>query len=99
MEHDDTIRAAIDARCLLQICYHDHYRVVEPNAYGVDSQGQPVLLAYQVAGGGGRDNGIGWRKLDTSVMVKVTRLPATFLGPRPHHGEIGQPFNVVYCYA
>ena len=45
-EHDDTIRAAIEARCLLQICYHDHYRVVEPNAYGVDPEGHPVLLAH-----------------------------------------------------
>jgi hypothetical protein len=99
LQYDEIIRSAIESRHLLQICYHDHYRVVEPNAYGVDPQGHPVLLAYQVAGGGGRDNGIGWRKLSTAAMVKVTRLEATFLGPRPHHGEIGQPFQSVYCYA
>ncbi|MFI4921163.1 MAG: hypothetical protein ACHQAZ_05950 [Gammaproteobacteria bacterium] len=99
MEHDDTIRSAIETRCLLQICYHDHYRVVEPNAYGVDPEGHPVLLAYQVAGGGGRDNGIGWRKLHTTAMVQVNRLTMTFLGPRPHYGEVGQPFRKVYCNA
>jgi hypothetical protein len=99
LDHDQTIRAAIEARHLLQICYQDHYRVVEPNAYGVDPQGRPVLLAYQVSGGGGRDNGIGWRKLDIATMQRVTVLEMTFKGPRPHRGEIGQPFGSVYCHA
>jgi hypothetical protein len=99
LDHDQTIRAAIEARCLLQICYQDHYRVVEPNAYGVDPQGRPVLLAYQISGGGGRDNGIGWRKLDIATMQRVTLLEMTFKGPRPHRGEVGQPFGSVYCHA
>ena len=97
--YDNTIRAAIEARRLLQICYDDHYRVVEPNAYGVDSQGHSVLLAYQVAGGGGRDNGSGWRTLRIEAMVQVNVLDSTFAGPRPHYGDIGQPFGDVYCYA
>jgi hypothetical protein len=98
-DYDNTIRAAIEARRLLQICYDDHYRVVEPNAFGVDPSGNPVLLAYQVAGGGGRDNGIGWRTLRIESMVQVNVLDTSFAGPRPHHGEIGQPFGSVYCYA
>jgi hypothetical protein len=98
-EHDNTIRAAIEARYLLQICYSDHYRVVEPNAFGIDPNGDPVLLAYQIAGGGGRDNGTGWRTLGLEAMIQVNVLDSTFTGPRPHYGDIGQPFSSVYCYA
>lgn len=97
--YDNTIRGAIEQRRLLQICYDDHYRVVEPNAYGVDSSGTPVLLAYQLAGGGGRDNGTGWRTLSVEAMVQVNLLDSTFVGPRPHYGDLGQPLDSIYCYA
>lgn len=98
-DYDNTIRTAIEARRLLQICYDDHYRVVEPNAFGTDSSGAPVLLAYQVAGGGGRDNGSGWRALGIGSMVQVNVLDSTFAGPRPHYDEVGPPFSSIYCYA
>ena len=98
-DYANTIRAAIEARRLLQICYNDHYRVVEPNAFGVDSRGNPVLLAYQLAGGGGRDNGTGWRTLGIEAMVQVNVLDSTFAGPRPQYGDIGQSLSGAYSYA
>ena len=97
--YDNTIRAAIQARRLLQICYNDHYRVVEPNACGTDSQGHPVLLAYQVAGGGGHDNGSGWRTLRIEAMVQVNVLDSTFAGPRPQSTDTGLPFGEAYAFA
>lgn len=83
MSKAEVICEAIATRSLLQICYHDHYRVVEPNAYGCDAQGRPNLLAYQVEGGGGRDSRAGWRVLDIDSMVKVSLLPDHFRGPKP----------------
>lgn len=79
----ETICEALATRSLLQICYDDHYRIVEPNAYGVDPQGNQVLLAYQTEGGGGHDSRAGWRVLDTRAMRKVAVLAEHFLGPRP----------------
>jgi hypothetical protein len=79
----EIICEAIATRSRLQICYHDHYRVVEPNEYGSDHRGNPVLLAYQVEGGGGRDSRAGWRVLDLASMVRLTLLPDHFNGPMP----------------
>jgi len=79
----EIICEAIATRARLQICYHDHYRIVEPNAYGSDAKGNPILLAYQVEGGGGRDSRAGWRVLELTPMAKVTLLPDHFRGPMP----------------
>jgi hypothetical protein len=80
----ETVCEAIATHRLLQICYQDHYRIVEPNAYASDGKGSAVLLAWQLEGGGGRDNGRGWRLLPISAMEKVTLLEDSFAGPRPH---------------
>lgn len=87
MSKAETICEAIATRSLLQVCHHDHYRIVEPNAYGTDPQGNQVLLAYQVEGGGGHDSAAGWRVLDIASIVKVALLPDHFLGPRPRTGR------------
>lgn len=83
MSKAEIICEAIATRSLLQICYQDHYRIVEPNEYGSDAQGNDILIAYQVEGGGGRDNIAGWRVLKIGAMEKVAVLDARFLGPRP----------------
>lgn len=98
MSKIETICEAIASRRLLQICYHSNYRVVEPNSYGVDAIGHPALLAWQVEGGGGWDNGNGWRLLAISAMEKVTLLDETFAGPRPQQaGALELP--AVYAHA
>ena len=97
MSKIETICEAIATCHLLQICYQSHYRVVEPNGYGVDANGNPVLLAWQTAGGGGWDNGHGWRVLPISSMEKVAVLDETFAGPRPRHK--GEPELAAAVYA
>lgn len=87
MSKIETICEAIATRHLLQICYQSNYRVVEPNGYGTDADGQPALLAWQLEGGGGWDNGHGWRLLAISAMENVTLLDETFAGPRPRHSD------------
>ncbi|HEX7965713.1 MAG TPA: hypothetical protein VF651_08355 [Gammaproteobacteria bacterium] len=83
----ETICEALATRSLLQICYDDHYRIVEPNAYGADPRGNQVLLAYQTEGGGGHDSRAGWRVLDIRAMKRVSVLTEHFLGPRPRTGR------------
>jgi hypothetical protein len=90
----ETVCEAIATRHLLQICYQDHYRIVEPNAYGSNANGNPVLLAWQVEGGGGWDNGHGWRVLPISAMERVTLLDDTFAGPRPYQQHDSSPLTV-----
>lgn len=85
MSNIETICEAIATRHLLQICYETHYRVVEPNGYGTDADGHPVLLAWQLEGGGGWDNGHGWRLLPVTTMERVNLLDDTFAGPRPRN--------------
>ena len=87
MSKAELICEAIATRSRLQICYHDHYRVVEPNEYGSDDRGTPVLLAFQVEGGGGRDSRAGWRVLDLASMARVTILPEHFRGPMPRSAQ------------
>ena len=83
----ETVCEAIATRHLLQVCYQDHYRIVEPNGYGINPDGNPVLVAWQVEGGGGWDNGHGWRMLPILSMEKINILDETFVGPRPHHQD------------
>lgn len=98
MSKIETICEAIATRHLLQICYQSNYRVVEPNGYGVDSNGHPALLAWQLEGGGGWDNGHGWRLLSISAMENVTLLDESFAGPRPRHSDALE-LPAVYAHA
>lgn len=42
--------AAIQKRSILQFSYRDHFRVVEPYAFGVSSANNDVLRCFQIEG-------------------------------------------------
>lgn len=97
LNHHEVICEALEWRRLLQLCFEGHYRIVEPHVYGCDAQGRDLLLAYQLSGGGGHDNGTGWRLLDLSKVKSTKVLDMEFAGPRMQSGLDERAIRNVYC--
>ena len=71
---EQTIRAALDGRHLIEFTYHEHQRRVEPHALGRLRDGAVVLLAWQVAGGSRSEPPPGWRSF---LLTDIKNLKAT----------------------
>jgi hypothetical protein len=78
---DESLRAAIQQRRLVQLRYDDKPRVLEPHDYGIQS-GVIRLLAYQI-GGSSSGKLPNWRWLDVNRISDFQVLERTFRGGRP----------------
>jgi predicted DNA-binding transcriptional regulator YafY len=78
------IRRALAERRLLEFTYHDHVRRVEPHALGRLTDGDVVLLAWQVAGGSRSEPPPGWRNFLLTDIEGLELLVETFT-PRPDY--------------
>jgi hypothetical protein len=67
----------------LRLVYEWGERLVEPHAYGVGSENQELLRAYQVGGASQSGDAIGW-KLFRVDEIRSLAVAGTFPGPR--HG-------------
>ena len=79
------IANAIRHRRLLRFSYDGYLRTVEPHAYGTDRKNRYLLRAYQVAGGSGSGEYVGWKLFREDEMVAITETSDTFTGPRPDY--------------
>jgi hypothetical protein len=86
---------AIDARHVLQLLYRGFYRTVEPHAYGLDSNGNAVLLCYQTAGGIALEEAEGWKLLDPREAVRVIETSVCFAGPRVGYARNACPIHTI----
>lgn len=77
---NDTVIQAINARKQILFDYDDLPRVVEPHAFGLNKNQNPILRAYQVGGDSATNKGP-WKLLDMTKAQNL-RLGDDFAGPR-----------------
>ena len=73
---------AIQAHRRLRIFYDGSFRVVEPHFYGLNLQGEQVLVAYQVSSGGVTADR-GWYTFKVDEISGLMETGNEFLRPRP----------------
>ncbi|APV51276.1 hypothetical protein BWI17_17250 [Betaproteobacteria bacterium GR16-43] len=76
------IEDAIQDRKVLRFSYGGAIRRVEPHCYGKTRLGEEMLLAWQLGGGSGSGEAVGWKTFRVKEMVAVTVTPDSFEGTR-----------------
>lgn len=69
---------AINGKEILEVRYHEYFRVVEPYAYGRDRSGEEVLRCYQLSGGSSSNERVGWKLLKVSEIYMIRRMRQSF---------------------
>jgi predicted DNA-binding transcriptional regulator YafY len=82
---NNIIIEAIENRKLLEFCYKDHYRLVEPHTFGVSSKGNENLSVFQIDGTSERNNVPDWGLFTIDKIVDLKVLNETFEGTRPKY--------------
>ena len=79
-----TIFSAVSGQTLLKIQYADDpsARIIEPHAYGINTDGAELLRAYQTSGPSESGNSTGWKLFRVDRIQNVGTLKARF-SPRP----------------
>lgn len=65
-----------------RIRYQGRDRVIEPQLIGIHEAGEPMLVAYQTAGGSQSGDVPGWRTFITTSIEDVEVTDQRFSGPR-----------------
>jgi hypothetical protein len=82
---NQTIIQAIREKRLLEIRYHNFFRLVEPHCYGRNKKGDYILRCYQIAGGSVSGSPSDWKLLLQDEMKSITMTGNGFSGPRPSY--------------
>ena len=93
---DKLIKTAIRSKNLLKFNYHGHVRVIEPHCYGLSTNGNPVLRAFQV-GGTSPSGPLSWRLFSMEDVKKVEFLNETFLRARPDYNANDSGMTKIFC--
>ena len=88
---------AIRTRRLLRFVYEGYERIVEPHAYGINTQNHEMLSCYLVGGWSESKAEAGWRNYLVREMHDVHVLAEPFAGVRPGFNPQDDAFRQVYC--
>ena len=75
------VLAILDHR-VARIRYQGRDRMIEPQLIGIHEAGEPMLVAYQTAGGSASGDVPGWRTFITTSVEDVEVTDQRFSGPR-----------------
>jgi len=87
---------AIRLRVLVEFRYDGMSRIAEPHCFGLSSQGNRILRAYQTAGGSAVSGQLGWKLFDESKIVGI-RLTDTRFDPRPDYNPADKGMTTILC--
>ncbi|BBB91870.1 MAG TPA: hypothetical protein PKA28_08120 [Methylomusa anaerophila] len=90
------IYSAILENQVLKFDYEGGVHTVEPFCYGVSSVGEPVLQAYQIAGGNNPNDAIGWRLFKVSGMTNIATIDKKF-NPRKDGYSSNPAISKIFC--
>lgn len=88
---------AIRSRRLLRFIYEGYERVLEPHAYGINTQNHEMLSGYLVGGWSATETEPGWRNYLVRDMYDLQALVESFEGPRAGFNPVNERFHQVYC--
>ena len=87
---------AIQNRRLLEFTYNQHLRIVEPHTFGVFSNGNEILVSYQIDGTSDSGRVPDWRPFTFSKIQDLKILNETFSGVRNGYKKGDNRFRVIY---
>ena len=87
---------AIQNRRLLEFTYNQHLRIVEPHTFGVFSNGNEILVSYQIDGTSDSGRVPDWRPFTFSKIQNLKMLDETFSGVRNGYKKGDNRFRVIY---
>ena len=79
--------AAISGRKLVTLWYDPGARVIEPHAFGIGTDGQLLLRAFQIEGESKSGEHVHWKLFRIDRMRDVAHNGVTFFGPRPEYKQ------------
>jgi hypothetical protein len=95
-----TLWASIQARRIIEFCYHGGYRTVEPFALGIVRHGNAdneSLLCYQIGGCSDLNEAVGWKLYRASEMEDVSVSDEQFSGDRPGYDPNKIDMVKIHC--
>ncbi len=84
------LKRAVQERLVVRFTYDGRPRVVEPHAYGIGPDGEPVLHGYQTAGESVSGGLPGWRTFAARRITDFRLTEELFPAARPDYVE-GRP--------
>lgn len=87
---------AIKNRQLLEFSYNGHLRIAEPHTFGVFSNGNEILVTYQVDGTSDSGKVPDWRPFTFSKIQNLQILNNTFSGARNGYKKGDSRFQTIY---
>jgi len=83
MKIREQIILAIENLCILEIDYSPGVRWIEPHTYGLSSERNELLRAYQIKGASASNKPIAWKLFSVDKITSLEILDETFLKSRP----------------
>jgi hypothetical protein len=95
---NQSIVTAINNRYVLSIFYDGGTRIIEPHCYGISTEGNELLRAFQVNGYSNSGNPIGWKLFRVDNIMSMESTGDTFVSPRPGYNPLGdKAMAQIYC--
>lgn len=92
----DIIIIAIENRQLLEFTYKGHLRIVEPHTFGVFSNGNEILVSFQIDGTSDSGGVPDWRPFTFSKIQNLKVLNELFSGTRSGYKKGDSRFTLIY---
>ena len=80
------IENAVAKMKCLEFMYDCYPRIVEPHCYGISTNGNHVIRAFQIAGSSSSGK-LGWRLFDVDKIQDLIILDEYFKNPRPGYAR------------
>lgn len=90
------INEAIKNRKLLEFNYQGFYRVVEPHTFGIFTNGNELLIAYQVDGESKSRKPPFWSNFLIEEIEDLSILNDSFLEPRDGYKKGDKRFRYIF---
>lgn len=90
------IKEAIENRKILEFKYQGFNRVVEPHTFGVFSNGNVLLIAFQIDGGSKSRKPPFWSNFLIDEIEDLSIMDKSFLKPRDGYKRGDNRFREIY---
>lgn len=94
---NQTIINAINNMEVLSFTYKGNSRVVEPHAYGMGSDGDDLLRAYQVGGYSSSGRLPKWRLFEVNEIYNLSLISEKFKEARPDYHRNDKVMDRIYA--
>jgi hypothetical protein len=94
---NQTIINAINNMEILSFTYKGNHRIVEPHAYGMGSDGDDLLRAYQVGGYSSSGRLPKWRLFEVNEIDNLSLTGEKFDGVRPNYNRNDKVMDRIYA--